>query len=265
MAIATEIERLQTAKAELKTAIESKGVQVPASAKLDDYAEYVEDIEQGATFDKIDFSVVTWGNLTNEQFTKFFLSGLENIKEITDTTLGTSGTMNTAIQYTLPQLTKFVSVNINRLNVANAVGYLSYLEELRLPNCNRIGAGMIRNLGSLKTLELGNFSNWNWTNFLNSSCSNLRLFLVAQNTNVDLPMTMWDATNVIAEGETAQLELIANAQLLLARLYDHSNDGVTKTCQIGWISTLVNSEYESVQDALLTLQLDAFDKGWDFI
>ena len=47
MSIASEISRLQTAKADLKTSIESKGVTVPASAKLDDYSDYVDSIQTG--------------------------------------------------------------------------------------------------------------------------------------------------------------------------------------------------------------------------
>lgn len=47
MSIASEITRLQAAKAELKTAIESKGVTVPSDTKLDGYADLVDSIEQG--------------------------------------------------------------------------------------------------------------------------------------------------------------------------------------------------------------------------
>ena len=49
MSIASEITRLQQAKAALKTAIEGKGVTVPSSATLDDYPDYVDDIQQGST------------------------------------------------------------------------------------------------------------------------------------------------------------------------------------------------------------------------
>lgn len=45
MSIASEITRLQTAKADLKTAIEGKGVTVPSSAKLDAYPALVESIQ----------------------------------------------------------------------------------------------------------------------------------------------------------------------------------------------------------------------------
>ena len=47
MSITSEINRLQTAKADLKTAIENKGVTVPSSTKLDGYADLVDSIETG--------------------------------------------------------------------------------------------------------------------------------------------------------------------------------------------------------------------------
>lgn len=47
MSIATEISRLQGAKADIKTAIEGKGVPVPSSALLDSYPDYIDAIQQG--------------------------------------------------------------------------------------------------------------------------------------------------------------------------------------------------------------------------
>lgn len=47
MTIASEITRLQWAKADIKTSIENKGVAVPSDAKLDDYSSYVDQIQQG--------------------------------------------------------------------------------------------------------------------------------------------------------------------------------------------------------------------------
>lgn len=44
MSIASEITRLQNAKADIKAAIESKGVEVPSSAKLDSFDTYIENI-----------------------------------------------------------------------------------------------------------------------------------------------------------------------------------------------------------------------------
>lgn len=48
MSIASEITRLQGAKADLRTAIQAKGVTVPSSAKLDTYDSYVAQIQQGS-------------------------------------------------------------------------------------------------------------------------------------------------------------------------------------------------------------------------
>lgn len=49
MSIASEISRLQGAKADIKTAIEGKGVTVPSATKLDGYADLVDAIPQGST------------------------------------------------------------------------------------------------------------------------------------------------------------------------------------------------------------------------
>lgn len=49
MSIATEISRLQAAKADIKAAIEAKGVTVPAAAKLDTYDDYVAQISGGGS------------------------------------------------------------------------------------------------------------------------------------------------------------------------------------------------------------------------
>ena len=50
MTVASEITRLQSAKANIKTAIENKWVEVPSSAKLDVYDEYINQIHQGSDF-----------------------------------------------------------------------------------------------------------------------------------------------------------------------------------------------------------------------
>jgi hypothetical protein len=47
MSISSEITRLQTAKADLATAIEGKGVTVPSATKLDGYADLVDAIQTG--------------------------------------------------------------------------------------------------------------------------------------------------------------------------------------------------------------------------
>lgn len=48
MSIASEITRLQTAKADIKAAIENKGVTVPSNATLDEFSDYIDEISGGS-------------------------------------------------------------------------------------------------------------------------------------------------------------------------------------------------------------------------
>lgn len=50
MSIANEISRLQTAKTDIKTAIEAKGVTVPSSAKIDVFDDYIAQIPTGGSY-----------------------------------------------------------------------------------------------------------------------------------------------------------------------------------------------------------------------
>jgi hypothetical protein len=93
MAIQTEITRISTAKADIKTAIEAKGVTVPSSTKLDGYATLVNNIPSGggiegdimnpnsiyASFYNIDTYAMDapfWGsNSSNKDMAKTWVSG----------------------------------------------------------------------------------------------------------------------------------------------------------------------------------------------
>ncbi len=68
MSIASEIQRLQTAKADIKTAIEGKGVTVPANAKLDTYDTYIASISGGGGTDVSDTTATQSDVLTSKYF-----------------------------------------------------------------------------------------------------------------------------------------------------------------------------------------------------
>lgn len=72
MSIATEITRLQTAKADIKTAIESKGVTVPSNASIDTYDTYISQITQNPDYiiyrDKKHYITGFDGNLSHNYF-----------------------------------------------------------------------------------------------------------------------------------------------------------------------------------------------------
>ena len=65
MSIASEITRLQNAKANIKTAIEAKGVTIPSNATLDEYSDYVEEISSGGETLKISAGTSTTGGYLN--------------------------------------------------------------------------------------------------------------------------------------------------------------------------------------------------------
>lgn len=72
--IAQEITRIQGAKSDLKASIINKGVQVPSNALIDDYASYVDQIQQGGggnIFDEVDFNYLF--------YKKRFLSKLDDV------------------------------------------------------------------------------------------------------------------------------------------------------------------------------------------
>lgn len=66
MTIASEIQRLQTAKANIKASIEGKDVTVPSNATLDEYSEYIDEISVGKWY--IIWWVMQWTVITTGQW-----------------------------------------------------------------------------------------------------------------------------------------------------------------------------------------------------
>lgn len=86
MSIASEITRLQQAKADIKTAIEGKGVTVPSSATLDSYDGYIDDIEQGGGGDMTNYYTKSETNSLLNAKQDTLVSGT-NIKTINNTSV----------------------------------------------------------------------------------------------------------------------------------------------------------------------------------
>ena len=93
MSIATELTRIQQAKADIKTAIEAKGVTVPSSATIDTYDDYVSQISGGGgipipselssvsfnKYGKITSAIIKSGVTTIEYGAFSFCNSLSNI------------------------------------------------------------------------------------------------------------------------------------------------------------------------------------------
>lgn len=79
----------------------------------------------------------------------------------------------------------------------------------------------------------------NSINLFYNNILNLRNITIGQDTDIDLPFQLWIATNVIYEGQSGIDELNANLyNNLLTKLYDHSQDGQTRTLRIGWLANV---------------------------
>lgn len=73
--------------------------------------------------------------------------------------------------------------------------------------------------------------------FFYSPKNEMRNITIGQGTDIDLPFQLWTATNVILEGQSGIDELNENLyNNLLTKLYDHSEDGQTRTLRLGWLA-----------------------------
>lgn len=135
MSIATEISRLQTAKADIKTAIEAKGVTVPSNATLDTYDTYVSQISGGG------------GTNYLEQCANKSLSGA-----ISSTQLGTN------IGANMPGYFLYDQDNITSVNLTGT-------------GATKIATNFCNECGSLSTVTIPNTV----TEIGNDFCSNARL------------------------------------------------------------------------------------------
>ena len=121
-----------------------------------------------------------------------------------------------------------------------------------MPKCYYIRTFLFSDIPNLAYLEFGTITYVN-PNF--SPLPKVRDITIGQDTNVNLPFNNWTATNVIAEGQSAIDELNSNLyNNLLTKLYDHSQDGETRTLRIGWLAnvTAENIAYANAKGWTLT-------------
>ena len=107
---------------------------------------------------------------------------------------------------------------------------------------------------NLKNIVVGTLTNQCFT-FTENSQANLRNITIGQDTNINIDFSRWSATNVIAEGQSGIDELNSNLyNNLLTKLYDHSQDGQTRTLRIGWLAnvTAENIAYANAKGWTLT-------------
>lgn len=167
MSIATEISRLQTAKADIKSAIEAKGVTVPSNATLDTYDTYVSQISGGgggtnyleqyvnkALSGAIDSTQV--GVITDRSWNmSYFLEGNNNVTslDLSDSTfVGLGGNYFCTWCTSLTSITLPTTCNqINGINFGYNTGLTSYTIPSQITS---IGSSFLNNCANLTSVTI---------------------------------------------------------------------------------------------------------------
>ena len=267
-AITSEI---ASGKQAIAAAINAKGGSAESTESFTELAEAVEEIPN---FDQwVRLACVLASNYATDS-----LSGYEqNVKagsvtEITDP-LGLITEIRAGVFYywslltsiDLPQLSTIPGIcrgatSLKKVTYINAreasyqfVSYLPNLQEVIMPNCKKIGSQSLRDCPALLNIVLGQITSID--NLYVNSATKLKNVTIGQDTDINLPFSQWNPTTVIAEGQSAIDELNSNLyNNLLTKLYDHSNDGQTRTLRIGWLAnvTAENIAYANAKGWTLT-------------
>ena len=162
MSIATEITRLQTAKADLKTAIEGKGVTVPSATTLDGYAELVGDIESGGGGSDT-FADICNGTVTSYESTALLRIPANVLRSITT-------------------LTSFKAYNLQDINSYGLGGFRGTV--IALPGFTGSlynGGYAFSGANTLKTVDIGDKVIRFYSGFFNGA-SNLDTLIIRKST-----------------------------------------------------------------------------------
>lgn len=157
-----------------------------------------------------------------------------------------------------PSLKELNLQNLISITGANAFAQ-SPLIKINIPQCSVLGInGIFGTPKYLRKVVVGTLTSLHVNTFGTASnrMNVLRNFTIGVNTDIDLPLYQWTATEVIAEGQSGIDELNENLyNNLLIKLYDHSQDGETRTLRVGWLAhvTQENIDYANSKGWTLTI------------
>lgn len=197
-------------------------------------AKWVEGYEPKTFTDSLDLTYLT--EITSEQITSFDNVNFKNLSYLRYVNFSN-------ITYISTEQSFFNCFSLEEVIIPSLTGFYSLGESK-----NPFNTSKLKNIvfGKLSDLRYGIA----YTNLIN-----LRNITIGNLTDTDLIFHRWTATNVIAEGQSGIDELNSNLyNNLLTKLYDHSNDGKTKTLRLGWLDyvTPENIAYATAKGWTLT-------------
>lgn len=255
MSIATEISRLQTAKADLKTAIEGKGVTVPSATLLDGYADLVDSISGGgggASAQDILLGLAPSGAATvtaNANIPSGAMSGRQALTELT-VNFGGNYNINTRCINYCTALRKLVldfgETKQTSQGGEYAVSFNSALEQVIIRgNFMSIESNGYRNNASLELLDIEKA--WNTNGFCGggafTSCSNLNKLILRQ-TDTPIAIRSTSLTGTAFAGNNGAIAYVPSA--LISSYQSASNWSTLYNNGYVTFSALENSAYADI-------------------
>lgn len=190
MSISSEISRIQTAKAAIKTSIENKGVTVPSGTHIDGYSTLIDQISGGGSAMPSNLSAWTYdanGNLKSAVYTASTMSAnaydASSISAITITNI--TSIPNYAFQNSKIQ-------NINIQSNVTSVGQYAFnscqnLEDLKgLSGITTFNTNLFNNCNYLRSVDLGVISSFSGSGQFNN-CFRLLSEINISNSVVTIP------------------------------------------------------------------------------
>ena len=251
-AITSEI---ASGKQAIASAINAKGGTASATESFTELAEAVEEIPN---FNLSGYKYINGFTPTNVGEAYLYRRYLNDISDSSITQL--LNDVNDIYSY-CNALQSISFPNLTTISAASVFRNCVALQSIDLPNLTTINGGIVfyecninyfhlpklsfiskegdfRSNYSVIDIVLGTLFTinpyWLW-----DSKSKLRNITIGASTDVNLPFHHWSATDVIAEGQSGITELNSNLyNNLLTKLYDHSQDGVTRTLRLGWLANV---------------------------
>lgn len=199
MSIATEITRLQNAKASIKTSIENKGVTVPSATKLDGYSTLIDSIQTGGGIDVnalADGSISGAVEITASSIRDRFFKSCGNITSLScpNVTIireqlcsGCSGLVSVSMP------------NATTINSSQQFISCTSLATVNLPKLQTPGGNMFQGCTSLEFIDLPALTRLSVTRVF-YGCSNLKTVILRNNSLVALNSDVFTNTPFASGG-----------------------------------------------------------------